>query len=408
MDLTQGSAVVTAHSGTFPTSLCHGIAAVSVTVANGSASFSGSGLVDGGKIVINGTRNSGTRYTGMFSFTQSGGTSGSLSALWPGDSGTFTALITDSNSGYDWFIAIGSSESDVRLRENWECTYDSPTQITLNREWDFATDTGGTASAYRYLAGYGQQPYMLGIQSQFMNWAAFADIAEATNYASLAASAATWLKDYGFDPDTQGLNYGRVFDACEPTTTTAGNFTFRVPTCSYGYAGRNSARALNGEIGASLGMLYAASPTAANKTWGDLVYGSLWGKPAWTTGGVYSDPYFVATETGDGYIGAYKWAGFFFGMGMAHQWPAARVGGPTAASVVSKSLQFLLSSVPNATKVTSIITRPTGTSTTVTCTSSPCNVSVDLTLGTHSMTLYYYSASNKLLALSDPILFTVN
>ena len=40
----------------------------------------------------------------------------------------------------------------------------------------------------------------------------------------------------------------------------------------------------------------------------------------------YCDSHFVNTagELSNASLGAYKWTGFFFGMGMAHQWPAVR------------------------------------------------------------------------------------
>jgi hypothetical protein len=42
---------------------------------------------------------------------------------------------------------------------------------------------------------------------------------------------------------------------------------------------------------------------------------------------VYCDNHYVDTagELSNVSLGAYKWTGFFFGMGMAHQWPAVRV-----------------------------------------------------------------------------------
>jgi hypothetical protein len=55
------------------------------------------------------------------------------------------------------------------------------------------------------------------------------------------------------------------------------------------------------------------------------VYGSIWGYSPWTTGGVYSDSNYVRDENSNASLGAYKWTGFFFGIGMADSWPAVRL-----------------------------------------------------------------------------------
>jgi len=52
---------------------------------------------------------------------------------------------------------------------------------------------------------------------------------------------------------------------------------------------------------------------------------ALSGKPGLYGGGFYSDPNFVKDENSNLSLGAYKWTGFFLGMGMAHQWPAVRL-----------------------------------------------------------------------------------
>ena len=106
LTLTNGSATVT---GTGLTSgLCYGIASGSVSVTSESASFTGTGLVNGSKIVITGTRG-GQPFTGAYQFTQSGGASGSLSALWPGDTGTATYVIENNGN----MSAIGVNNDDT-------------------------------------------------------------------------------------------------------------------------------------------------------------------------------------------------------------------------------------------------------------------------------------------------------
>src|SRR5581483_8773789 len=137
LTVTNGSATVTGTN--IPAGTCFGIASGTVTVTNGSAFITGAGLVDGAAITIVGTKNSGAAPVIVrFEFTQSGGTSGTLSAYWPGDSGTFSYVIE--NSGL--MSTIGQSNDDVMLKENWACTWVDSSHITLNRPWDGSSGTG--------------------------------------------------------------------------------------------------------------------------------------------------------------------------------------------------------------------------------------------------------------------------
>ena len=84
---------------------------------------------------------------------------------------------------------------------------------------------------------------------------------------------------------------------------------------------------LTAEASQALRVYFESNPTPEALAWGDVAYGSIWGNPQYTTGGVYSDSNYVRNENSNASLGAYKWTGFFFGMGMAHQWPAVRLGG---------------------------------------------------------------------------------
>ena len=190
--------------------------------------------------------------------------------------------------------------------------------------------SGSNYHIYSYgLAGYGQQPYMLGIKSTVMKWASQNDDPDiAAGYATLLPLATAWIKSTGYDSVTQGMHYGRIYEYCEPATAPAGVFDYRTPGCTFGLnpSAVRAARVLNGEVTSALRVPYEANPSAENKEWGDRVYGSIWGYAPYTTGGVYTDSNYVRDENSNGALGAYKWTGFFFGMGMAHQWPAVRLG----------------------------------------------------------------------------------
>ena len=228
LNVVNGSATVTGTN--LPPSICFGVASGTVTVFNGLPLMIGSGLVNSNTITINGTRD-GASYVGTFQFTQVAGVIGTLSALWPGDTGTFSYVIENN----DFLSTIGTSTDDPQLTRNWACTWNNSSQITLNRAWDGPTESN--AHIYSYvLAGFGQQPFMLGIKTtQLKLGSQNSDATLSSGFSSLAQLAATWIHDTGYDPVTQGLFYGRVFQACEPFTTptppgTA--FGTRTPGCN--------------------------------------------------------------------------------------------------------------------------------------------------------------------------------
>jgi hypothetical protein len=398
LSLTNGSPIVTGTN--IPNSICFGIASGTITVTHDSAFAIGTGLTAGNKIVISGTMN-GAPYTGHFQFAINKDGTATLAALWPGDSGAFSFIVENN----DFISTIAISNDDPQLKKNWACIWNNPAKITLNRPWDGPTE--GNAHLYSYaLAGFGQQPYMLGIKLFQMRIASQNDDpVMAANYAALGAQAAQWIHDVGFDPVTQGLHYGRIFAACEPLTTPPPTplFTMRTPGCNYASdpAATRAARVLTAEASQALRTYYENNPTPAAKTWGDLAYGSIWGFPLYTTGGVYSDSNYVRDENSNGALGAYKWTGFFFGMGMAHQWPAARLGGVQAARNRNVNIDVQQGV---AAKVQISVTAPSGAVKIYPCATSSCEVTVDDRQGTHWYRIQQLSEDGKVVSESKPAL----
>lgn len=351
--MTLGSPIVTPTTGTFDPSVCLGVATVTVTVTNGSAAFTApSGLIDGDKITINGTR-AGGKYTGIFAFTHSGGTSGTLAAFWPGDNGTFTAVIEVGQQ----LTAFYHSATDDMAKEAWACTWNSPTQITLNRNWDgpSRTDYLNAQNPARNDPGYHTQPFMLGgWKSEEFRFGAAIPGATGAGYAAIQAGVSGWLASSGYDPNTLGTMYMREFGtyaanpngavngACEPSTIQSNSMTIisRTPSCDQGVplAGTHdgavqAARVLNAEMGLGLQTAYVAAPTVPLKTLLDTMYGALWGNCLFTDPGFYCDPEYPTGETSNAALAAYKWTGFFFGHNFS-QYPAVRGGsGPVVGGV---------------------------------------------------------------------------
>ena len=143
---------------------------------------------------------------------------------------------------------------------------------------------------------------------------------------------------------------------------------------------------------------YQANPTPVAKAWGDMIYGSVWGYGPYTAAGYYSDSYQGSNLT-DNYLGGYKYTGFYFGMGMAHQWPAARLGG-----VAPAKLRTVYQAYNTAAGVSAImfVTAPSGAVMSYTCTASPCAIQVDDRQGSHWLTIQNLSAGGQVVSQSTP------
>jgi hypothetical protein len=140
-------------------------------------------------------------------------------------------------------------------------------------------------------------------------------------------------------------------------------------------------------------------------TVGGGVAGAAGGYAGATTGSVYTpaDGYYVIDENSDNSLAAYKWTGFFFGMGMAHQWPAARLGGVMAADPVSTSLPNHIGSVSGASTAEVIVTAPSGAVTTSTC-STTCAFSIDRRQGAHWAQVEYLDSMGAVLSTEAAVL----
>ena len=369
--LTNGSATVTGTG--FASSMCAGVASGTISVVNGSASatiISGTIIAGGIRITITDTTSSPI-YVGGFIYSNTG-SAVTLAGIWPGATGTFNWTEEGNSLGGGYESAIGISNADwssggptsiatglannTTLQKFWACTYNSATQLTLNRPWD-GSNTTSLAPAYIYsyvLTGFEQQPFMLGIKTAGMKWASqVANSTVANGYAAMLPQAGTWMAAYGLDSNTLGTYYGRVNQLCEPFVTANSVTLFSAihdgsalqSNCgSSGLLGDQAGQIPNefpervdtAEAGSALLPYFYASPSA-NLTVVDKAYGAVWGNPSMTTAGYYSDNNYVNTagELSNGSLGAYKWTGFFFGVGglFDNTWPAIRRGGLGGSSI---------------------------------------------------------------------------
>lgn len=418
--VTNGSTAVTG-SG-IPASVCNGVGSGTATVTNGSNALT---VVTGSiplglTIYLTGT-SGGNPFFQALSYSGTGAAA-TLGGNWLGDSGTisWTAATQDGSP----FVAAGGTPGPmltiatdnndlVNLKKNWSCTWNDSTSLTLNRPWDGAS---GTYRAYATnLAGYGQQPFMLGIKSYAANLLATQSVPELSSfvgpYQTFTANSTSWIWNTGMDQQLLGTNYARVFQQCEPgNTVPAGiNLGFRSAGCTFGTEFNSVvlSREQNAETSAAHSIFYQNDPTLDNRTLGDKYYGALWCATPYTTGGVYCDANSTANNFGasnfpDIYIHAGKWFGFFTGMGMSHRWPAVRLGGVLPASNRTVYISLRLADVPNATSVKVLVTAPSGAKTSFACSSQPCAITVDDRQGAHWYRIQYLSIAGMVLSESEP------
>jgi hypothetical protein len=367
--------------------------------------ISGTGFIAATRIAITGIKG-GASFTGWYYFTRNSSIQITLasSATWPGDTGSITWM-TDSTT---WSTVFGRTADDAQFEKSWSCILDSPTQITLHRNWDGTTNTYQAYNAN--VAGYAVQPYMLGIRERGWKWASQAataagDPTTAANLLNLRSLAAQWQYSTARDPLTDGFYYA-IMPICLPISTASMDIC-RGDVYPSDY-GKVAAREFGGENQETLAAYYDYS---ASTTWGDRMYGSLWGYAPYTTGGVYT-PADQLTEALPAYgavnntiLGVGKWTGFFFGMGMAHQWPAARLGG--IAPEVARAMQIGFSFPAGAALAKFTSTAPNGKVTTTTCNASPCEVTMDARQGEHVLQMEYLTAGSVRVSLGDPMVVTV-
>lgn len=363
MSVTSGSRTVTSPTSAFTTATCARTAGGTGTIVNGAGSFTVSTgtPVAGEKILLTGTR-SGQPYNVYMQF--SGTSTVQLSGTWLGDTGTIDWQ-TESDGNWTMYHD-GSTLSEGDQGEMYGCRYISASEIELNRPW-----TGSTTSnlrSFRFnIPGWGMQPFILGIKALQMKVAAAgATGSTATNYLALAQAAATWIRDTGYDPVTKGLFVARIYQNCEPAVAQGDLLTasYRQMQCAYASNNPSAARALSAEAQNGLSLWYQANPTSPNQATGDDFYAANWGyqyvEAGYVTDSV-NNPY-----ASDANLNVGKWYGFQFGVGMAHQWPAVRLGGVAAASPVT--VGFALGAAAGETAAPQVIyTTATGVSTTVTC-----------------------------------------
>lgn len=320
LTFTNGSVLGTGSS--LSPDVCMGVAAGTFSISGDTLTATGgsfSSATSNIHIVLNdGTNRLFTRITYVDA------THVKLSAVWRGASAGNWMQLNAAIGGDSGMTVWGNDATSESLTENVECIYNSGSSITLERPWNFAS---GTYKPYKAnLAGKGQQPYMLSIKAFGFTLAKQLDATLGTHFGTLLDLAATWVSNTGYDPEVKGMRYGTNFQSCEPAAQGVAGSFYKQPGCSYGLDifSQIAARMLNGEASRAF-----VANTTNRLTRGTEAYSALWCSTN------FNDPLFAvppcdssapgdnlgASNLADPNLNGGKWSGFFFGMGMAHQWP---------------------------------------------------------------------------------------
>ncbi len=392
LTLSTGSATATSPTNAFFPGMCagqdDGSGFIHITPGSTSATIVSGSLASGYRITITDTSVSPPLViTAQYSVS---GTAVTLAIVWPGTTaGNFHFMSENSSlsgfmssiglSNFDW--APGGSPSDIalgaannqQLQPFWACKYNNTGSITLNRPWDGVG--GNNYHMFSYVvSGFEVQPFMDGVKASAMNWAAqVSDSGIVSAYRTMLSQLGTWMATYGVDLNavgTLGTYYNRVSGGCEPAGA-PNNVTLFDTIHSVG--GQNScgsmgrgtttgdglgeftSRVNTVEAGTALNGYYSALPGSTRSTFVSKYYGAIFGKCSLTSGGgatYYCDGNYVNTgnELSNASLGAYKWTGFFFGVGglFSNTWPATLVSAglpatPTGVSATPGNTQISLS-----------------------------------------------------------------
>ena len=279
--------------------------------------------------------------------------------------------------------------------------------VCSGRQWVIATGAPGTQ-----WIGFGTQPFMLGITGQFFNQSYLA-LSQDTQYAATAAlvksyvvDVANWLTTTGTYAPARGLWYGVGFGVCTGT-----NPAMLACYSNSSPSDINGSRELSPEVLGALAMGYSYAPSAGLQAAIDNLFSAVYAKYPTDPGydGTYAqdmDPlnsgFFWGTMNP-------KWLGFFWGMGRNAAWLGARQGGLSARQPITVYVAGHMGLVPNASQMQLIVTEPTGiVDASLICTSLPCAVTLNQTLGNALLQTNYLSRSGATLSTGSPTIVTVH
>ncbi|WP_420313857.1 PKD domain-containing protein [Bryobacter aggregatus] len=323
-----------------------------------------------------------------------------------------TSAGTQTGVGYQWGLLASTCSWPNRVwftttnflvggdARSYTCTYGAFDSMTLGSAYEGATGTKKfTSSATN---GYFSQGFMQGIAAGAM-WMV-SKLTGNTTTATWLTETMDFVRDVAYRPASGGLYYVRTSIDCEPTLVAEAN-----QSCiDQNGDGAGAQREYAAEVlGQGYGFARLISGASTYTTQGDIHAANLFGAPGYGGPGATG---LSGYNLNSGLVEinkSAKYNGFYFGLGRAAVYPAARVGGAASAENRTVNVWVDPAAIAGAASVRVVLTYPSGKTKDATCDSAMmCSVTANATEGDHLLTREYWSgagASGRLLAIaSDP------
>jgi hypothetical protein len=419
LQMSQGSANVTRAAGaSIPTDFCGttvtstgtiSIDTDKVTVTGSGTTFTGTT----GKIIyLRGTIDGGTPWSQVSRVASVGSaTSMTLTLPWRGDQGSVTTqwkiINEDSIPGgtgpHTFYFKSGLSAEDFGDpdRDNWYfCTVTDGNNLVLDKPYTGVTSSNAyrRASSY-YPAGY-SQPFMDGLMAQglYAAYDAFTNAGDTTmaaNYKTAADNTVTALWTTGRDISNKGFFYFVGNSACK-------NLSIVPNECQPS----DPARDYVVEAVGAFAEKYRLSGSGTDLTRLETIATDLFAFTGFTSP-VAGDGTVATLLTTSGFLTGYKskYFGQAFGAGRGYTAGGDYAGGVAPASPVLLSIpipSWPLPKYSTSAKLRATVTAPNSTTTLITCTSNPCNISLDMRQGSHLLQIFILTSSDAVIATGKP------
>lgn len=264
--------------------------------------------------------------------------------------------------------------------------------------------------------GFGVQPYMLGIMGTALDFSAKA-LSSFNPTASADAKAfniqmANFNLANSYNSANGGMMYAVHYTNCQPPIAATNPGCTQLDNTSQ--AGVLTAEALRGIMTA-----YGNTSDPSLLAFADKLMTQMWAKPGYSSPAISVDwpnyynwdynqwsypqigglgNWMGGTPPG---IGIHKYYGMALGIGDSEAWPGYRVGGLIPTTPLTISVGFTLPSSANSVDI-SVVDSANSVGVT-NCTSSPCNVNVQMGHGTHLLNLAYKNGANVVSTTSQSV-----
>jgi hypothetical protein len=401
VNVTAGSTSVTANgSTTFTSTSCGTVRTMTGTVSGTNGGFTVTGVgtnftaaTSSDTLIIYGTYSGNYGKQIFTGITINSDTSISLPTPVNLDSGSGLSYMLNSGP-YVVFIANNSTGTQVPFTPdtNWyTCTYVDSTHLTLDQTFKNSTMTIAQMNVNFSGDTQGDEPYMSAFVSAGLKLGSLVGTTHASQMLTASNALYPFYSGRAWVPSFKGAYFQIGFGECQP-----GGF----PLADLCASPQQNARMFGVEPVRALASAYQNAPTSPKYTFLQQYYGAEWGNPKYGSS-PYSDGGYV-DDCADGWSpGSYlKYVYQCFALGSSASMPAALLGGVAPAQPTAVGIGFAIgvgTKYPNATQVTVTATAPTGVvGTPVTCTVSPCYVTVDGRQGGANIQIQYQTSTATL------------